>query len=275
MPSDQSILVLGATGHQGGAAARHLLEDGWKVRALLRDLNKEAAQALAEQGAELVTGDLRDRDAVDHAVEGCYGVFSVQTPRDGVDAEVEEGRNVIEAAKAAGVRHFVYDSVIGAEQESDLPWVRGKRILEQSLRESGLPATIWRPTTFMENLVDHQREGILGGKVVLSQPADESHQWIAVDDIGRFVALAFREPDTWIGQATTIAGDECTGAELAAALSRALGIEVRYEQAAPSGGGWASSPRPQQADIAALRRELPNLLSVEEWARLLHEIGMW
>ena len=77
--SDKLIVVTGATGQQGGATARHLLAQGFRVRALVRDPNKPAAEALAGRGAELAQGDLDDRVSLDRALSGAYGVFSVQT----------------------------------------------------------------------------------------------------------------------------------------------------------------------------------------------------
>ena len=108
--NNKTIAVTGATGQQGGAVARKLLADGWKVRALTRDLNKPAAQELKALGAEIVPGDLDDRAQLDAAFKGAYGVFSVQNfwlPTVGFEGEIRQGKNVAEAAKAAGVHHLV------------------------------------------------------------------------------------------------------------------------------------------------------------------------
>src|SRR5512133_711119 len=108
------IVVTGAAGKQGGAVARHLLSKGWKVRGLTRDLNKPAAQALRSAGAEMVRADNDDRVSLDRAMQGAYGAFSVQNfwiPGVGAEGEVRQGKNVADAAKAAGIRHFVYSSV--------------------------------------------------------------------------------------------------------------------------------------------------------------------
>jgi Nucleoside-diphosphate-sugar epimerases len=117
----KTILVPGATGQHGGAAATHLLADGWQVRALTRDPSSRAARALAQAGAEVVAGDMGDRASLDAAMRDVYGVFSVQppdwSPSDASAAEeLRLGRNVIEAAREAGVRHFVYSSVSGADR---------------------------------------------------------------------------------------------------------------------------------------------------------------
>jgi uncharacterized protein YbjT (DUF2867 family) len=278
--SDRTILVTGATGHQGGAAARHLLADGWNVRALVRDIEKPAAIALAEAGAELFLGDLDDPGSLEAAVWGAYGVHSVQVPSS-VEAETTRSRHLASAAKAADVKHFVYSSVIGADRESALPWVAAKVENEHYLRLLDLPLTIWRPTTFMEDWLDHQRDGILGGKLTGFEPPDTLHQWIAVDDIGRFIALAFAHPEIWIGRATEIAGDELSGRQAAAVFSRTLGVPVAYEQTAPPAGmpapepAPADAPPPSRADIAKLRESIPDLLTLDVWATKLHESGAW
>jgi uncharacterized protein YbjT (DUF2867 family) len=270
--SGLTILVTGATGHQGGASARHLLADGWKVRALVRDSGKPAAQALADAGAELVVGDLLDRDSLDTAVAGVYGVHSVQTPfGSGFDAEETEGRNIADAALAAGVKHFVYSSVIGADLDAGMPWVVSKHHIEEYLHSLDLPLTILRPTTFIDSLLG-QRESILDGTLTGFLSADEPHQWIAVDDIGRFVALAFEQPAEWIGRTVVIAGDELTGEQAAAALSLGFGVPVSYEHVPPPEGMPApkpaepGSPAPAKADIVWLREQLPDLTTLAEWA---------
>lgn len=126
------ILVFGATGQQGGAAARHLLARGWKVRALVRDLSKDSAQELKHQGVDIVQGDLNHPASLHTAMEGVYGVFSVQTFADaGVEAEERQGKAVVDAAQEAGVSHFVYSSVGGAERESGVAHFESKWRIEK------------------------------------------------------------------------------------------------------------------------------------------------
>src|SRR5215213_2769559 len=103
---ERLILVCGATGSQGGAVARSLLDRGLQVRALTREPQKSEAQALADQGAEVVQGDMEDRSAMERVLDGAYGVFSVQNFWEtGYDREVKQGRTVADAAKAASVKH--------------------------------------------------------------------------------------------------------------------------------------------------------------------------
>src|SRR5215208_7552092 len=148
------IAVTGATGQQGGAIARKLLEDGWKVRALTRDQEKPAAQALASAGAELIAGDLDSRSELDAAFEGAYGVFSVQNfwlPNVGFEGEIRQGKNVADAAKAAGIGHLVFSSVGAAHRGMGQKHFESKWIIEQYIHSLELPYTILRPAAFFEN----------------------------------------------------------------------------------------------------------------------------
>lgn len=270
--SDRVILVTGGTGHQGGAVTKHLLEDGWRVRALVRDPGTTQSRAVAEAGVVLVTGDLTDRESLDAAVAGCYGVYSVQSlAGGGAESEETQGRNLADAAKTAGVEHFVYSSVIGGDRGSGMPWVVSKYHIESYLRLLGLPLTIWRPATFMENFL-RQRDAILGGHLTGFEPPDTSHQHIAVDDIGRFVALSFREPDCWLGQATEIAGDQLPWRDAASVFTSVLDLPVIYEQTPPAAGMPEPTPdesglAPRRADIGMLRDLVPGLCTLEEWVR--------
>src|ERR687886_2667436 len=142
---ERLILVTGATGKQGGAVARSLLDRGFRVRALTRDPQRPEAQALTEQGAEVVQGDMEDRSAIDRVLEGAYGVFSVQNFWEtGYDREVRQGKTVAEAAKAAGVEHFVYSSVGSAHRQTGIPHFDSKWEVEEHIRQIGLPYTILR-----------------------------------------------------------------------------------------------------------------------------------
>lgn len=266
--SKKIIVVAGATGHQGGAAARHLIADGWQVRALTRHPDQPAARALAGMGAEIVRADLLDRASLDAALTGAYGCFSVEAPGEaGPEGEFTEGRNLADAAQAAGVEQFVYDSVQGAGAASPMPFVAPKIWLEAYIRDLGLPHTIWRPSTFMENLL-RQREDIVAGVLRGPDSPDTIRQMIAVDDIGRFVALAFARREEWLGKATVIAGERLRAADVADVLGRVLGHEVRYEQIPPAQGMPVPPKQPAEpADIVGLRAIMPDLKTLEQWAR--------
>jgi uncharacterized protein YbjT (DUF2867 family) len=273
------ILVCGATGKQGGAVARSLLERGFRVRALTRDPQKPEAQALAEQGAEVVQGDMEDRSAVDQVlIEGVYGVFSVQNFWEtGYDGEVQQGKTVADAARAAGVDHFVYSSVGSAHRKTGIPHFESKREIEEHVRQIGLPFTIFRPTFFMQNW-EWTREMILGGTLAQPLDPDKPLQQVAAEDIGAFAAIAFENPDSWIGREVDLAGDEQSMSEIAETFGRVIGREVSYYQVpwdqfeeqmgeeATLNLRWINDVG-YEADIAALRQEYPELTSFERYLR--------
>jgi len=221
--------VSGATGLQGGAVARHLLARGFAVRALTR--NPAKAAALLGAGAQVVACDFNDRHSIARALEGAHGVFSVQTPFDrGVEAEVAQGTALAEASNDARIAHFVYSSVASAGRNTGIPHFESKWEIEKRIRVLKLPATILRPVYFMDNWMRFQGDSIRQG--VVAQPLTQQTrlQQIAVDDIGGIAALAFSQPEHWIGRELEIAGDEPTMHETTQAFSQALGHPVGYLQ---------------------------------------------
>jgi uncharacterized protein YbjT (DUF2867 family) len=277
--SSQTILVIGATGHQGGAVARHLMDRGFHVRAMTRDPKKPAGRDLAARGVELVQGDLNDPASVARAVDGATGVFSVQSSADAGEArEVVQGVTLADAAKAAKVAHFVYTSVSSAHRNTGVPHFESKWQIEQHIRSIRLPATIIRPVFFMQNWQDYLREPILNG--TLRQPLDPNKplQQISVDDIGRIVAMAFTEPDKWISRELDLAGDELTMPQVAELLTSILDRPVSYQQVPwdefrqQAGEEMTAMYRwfndvGYNADITALRREFPWLATLEQVLR--------
>lgn len=274
------ILVTGATGQQGGAVARRLLQQpDFFVRALTRDPAKPAARALAEQGAQLVQGDLDDPASLQQALQGTYGVFSVQNFMEiGTEGEIRQGKRLAEAASAAGVQHFVYSSVVSADQRTGLPHFESKWQIEQHLHQSGLRFTILRPAFFMQNWHNYQREPILNGTLQLPLKPQTPLQQISVDDIGGFATMAFQHPDRWSGRTVELAGEELTMLEVVTLLSRVLGRQVRYVQVP-----WEEfqkfageemtrmyrwfEEKGYHVDIAALRRSDPALAALEHVLR--------
>ena len=230
--SDRRVLVTGATGRQGGSVVRHLLASGWDIRALTRDPGTKAARALADRGVEVVKADLEDPASLAGACRGVYGVYSVQDFwAVGARREVNQGKNLADAAKKARVEHFVYSSVGGAERNSGIDHWESKWEIEKHVRKLGLAATILRPAGFMENYYIHQVEiGILKGKLMDPIRADKPYQTIASDDIGAFVALSFERPQQFIGVELEIAGSELTNPEAAEVFSRVLGKRVRFQR---------------------------------------------
>lgn len=274
-----TILVTGATGHQGGAVARHLRARGWPVGALTRDTQKPSARNLAELGVEVIQGDLDNRSSLDRALKDVYGVFSVQNFWEtGAAREITQGKTLAEAAKVAGVKHFIYSSVGGAERGTGIPHFDSKWEIEQHVRALDLPATILRPVFYMDNFNSPDfRSAILQGTLSLAMQPDKTLQMIAVDDIGAIAALAFERPHEFIGCAIELAGDEMSMPQAADAFSRVLGRPVRFvEQPIEQVHGFSPemavmfewfNQKGYAADIPALRALYPPLLRFEDWLR--------
>jgi uncharacterized protein YbjT (DUF2867 family) len=272
------ILVSGATGQQGGAVSRSLLERGFAVRALTRDPEKAGARELADLGAEVVGGDLEDRASIERVLDGVHGVFSVQQFWEvGVEGEVRQGVQLADAAKAAGVEHIIYSSVGSAHRDTGIPHFDSKFEVEEHVRASGVSYTVIRPVFFMQNW-EFMREPILGG--TLPQPLDPDKPFQMIDswDIGVFAAMALEDPDKWIGRDVDLAGDELTMPEIAGTFSRVIGRNVEYFQVPwegfeeQMGEEYAVMYRwfndhGYEADIAALREEHPGLVSFEQYLR--------
>lgn len=231
MADDRVILVTGATGQQGGAVARELLARGRAVRAMTRNPESDAAGSLAARGADVVRGDLDDADSLRRAVEGAWGVLSIQnTWEAGVEREETQGKRLAEVAKRAGVRHFVYHSVASADRSTGIPHFDNKWRIEETVRGLGFPSwTIIRPVFFMENLTSAWfKPAIDDGTLALGIEPDTPLQMIAVVDIGRYGARAFEHPDEMNGRAIDIAGDELTPPAIAEILSQAAGHGIAH-----------------------------------------------
>jgi len=226
-----TILVTGATGHQGGAVARALLAGGHKVRAMTRKPEGEAARALAGKGAELVRGDLEDAGSLEKALAGAWGVFAVQnTWEAGVDGEERQGIRLAELARKAGVQHYVYTSVASAHRRTGIPHFDNKWRIEQAVRKLGFPShAILRPVFFMENFQGpFFKPGLDQGKLAVALRADTPLQMIAVDDIGAYGRLVFEQADRFAGRELDIAGDELTMPEAARVLGTAMKKTIEF-----------------------------------------------
>lgn len=228
-----SVLVTGATGQQGGAVARELLAAGYEIRALTRDPSKEAAQALAADGAQIVAGDLDDPASLEAALDGVWGTFAVQnTWEAGVEKEEAQGKRFAELARRAGVQHYVYSSVGSADRNTGVPHFENKARVEQTVRDLGFPSfVVLRPVFFMENLSNPylfrpKDDGLLA---VAMDPKTRL-QMVAVADIGKYGRLAFDKHSELNGQAVDFAGDELTMPEAATVIGTAAGREIAHHR---------------------------------------------
>jgi len=272
------VAVVGATGQQGGATARALLAAGSRVRALVRNPAKPAAQELAAAGAELVRADLTDPSSLSAALDGVGRVFAMTTFAGdrGVEGEIADGRRLADAAAQAGVGHLVYSSVGGAERHTGVPHFESKRRVEEHIEALGLPHTFLRPVFFMDNLTA-AGPAVEDGVVVvrLPFPGDVPLQVVSVMDIGAAAAATLTEPARVAGGAVELGGDELTGDQIAAVFGARAGLPARYEELplAVLGGDedmtrmftWFTEQPAYQADVAATRALVPDLHDLAGW----------
>jgi uncharacterized protein YbjT (DUF2867 family) len=253
------------------------LRRGEQVHALSRTPDGSAAQDLADLGATLVEGDLDDPRSIKSAMNEADSVFcvlAVASPED----EIRRGVAAAEAASAAGIRHFVLLSVFAAETGSGVPLFESKWEIEQRLNELGVPTTALRPTAFMENFNTYARPQVVDGELVVraAMSPETPHQMIACADIGEFAAIVLQDPDEYIGAAVPLAGDQLTGAGIAAAFDAAVEIPARFERqpieqlrafapAIATMWEWVEAGNNQGIDIDSLRERNSQLRTLADW----------
>ncbi len=233
------ILVVGATGNLGGAVTRMLLAQDQPIRILAR--SQSNYQPLAEAGAQVVLGDLKQRGSLDAACQGADTVITTanSAARGGEDTvqtvDLEGNRNLIDAAKAAGIRQFIFVSVLGADPNSPVPFIQAKGKTEDALRESGIPYTILAPNGYMEVMV----AGIVGMPALMGQPVTivgggrRKHSFISVGDVAAFILAAIGNPAA-INQKLLLGGPQPLSFRDAVAIyERVLGHRIQVRSVAP------------------------------------------
>jgi uncharacterized protein YbjT (DUF2867 family) len=249
--TDRILAVFGATGAQGGGLVRAALNDkagGFSVRAVTRNTGSDKARALAALGAQVVAADADDAGSVAKALEGAHAAYFVTNFWEHFSPEKEsaQARNMAQAAKQAGVKHAVWSTLEDTRQwyplsDTRLPTLMGKYKVphfdakgeaNRFFAESGVPTTYLLTSFYWDNLVAFGMGPKAGadGKLVFALPmADKRLTGIAAEDIGKCAYGIVKQGPAWIGKTVGIAGEHLTGAEMAAAMSKALGRDVRYE----------------------------------------------
>jgi uncharacterized protein YbjT (DUF2867 family) len=270
--SSGTVLVTGATGAQGGATARRVLAAGRRVRFLTRDPHAPAARSLVAAGAQPAQGDLGDAASLSAAMHGVAAVFSVQVPdRTGNDNERRHGFALVQAARAAGVTHFVHTSVAQAGRHTGFPgWDAGrwsndywtaKWDVEEAVRHAGFARwTVLQPAFMMDNLARPKSRfmfpHLAQGELLIALHPDTRLDWIAADDVGAFATAALSGPSPLHGQTVPLASQTLTMSEVARTLADTLGCPVR-----------AVHVSPQEAIAAGL---FPGWVNSQEW---MNDVG--
>jgi uncharacterized protein YbjT (DUF2867 family) len=255
MAEKKIIAVLGATGAQGGGLVRAILADpngGFAVRALTRDVNSEKAKALAQQGAEVVAVDVDNPESLKKAFAGAYGAFCVTFywAHFSPEKELAEATSMAQAAKQAGLKHVIWSTLEDTRKwvplddnrmptlmdKYKVPHFDAKGEADGVFTSLGMPVTLLLTSFYWDNFIyfgSGPKEGP-DGKLVLTLPMDDKKlPGMAAEDIGKCAYGIFKRGGEFIGKKVGIAGEHLSGGEMAAAMSKALGQEVRYNAVTP------------------------------------------
>jgi uncharacterized protein YbjT (DUF2867 family) len=246
------FLVKGITGKVGGAAARHLLNKGKQVRAIVRDPAKAAAWSA--KGVELVKGDWVDPVAITQALNGVEGAYLMMPPIQAPSRDFREAKAVIASykealAKSAPPRLVVLSSM-GSEKSSGLGAITSTHLLEQALGNEPFPVAFVRAGSFFENYLFGLQAAQGGTLPIFYAPTDRKLPMIATEDIGAEIAKLLTTE--WTGKRFIELGSMVSADDLAAALGQALGRDVKAQaiprqawagaleqMGLPAGGTWA------------------------------------
>jgi uncharacterized protein YbjT (DUF2867 family) len=275
-----TVLITGATGQQGGALARALLQRGHRIRAFVRNPESDKARQLGRLGAELVKGDFDDPASLRKAAAGVEAVFAMGTPRQaGPKEETRQGIAIVDAAKEAKVRHLLYSSVSDADRDTGVPHFDSKYEVERHIRSVDVPYTIVAPVYFYENFLSpFTLPGLKEGRLTMSLPAERKLQAIALANIASFDAQVLERRDAFLGRRINIASDELSISDYAAIISEASGRQINYgrtplEQVRQFSEDLAAMQSwfdrvGYSADIEGLRRDFPKVgwIRFRDWA---------
>jgi uncharacterized protein YbjT (DUF2867 family) len=282
MANNKTIFVTGGTGNQGGAVARNLAQQGFRVKVLTRNPNSSKSQNLKKLNVELVEGDLNKPDTYRLHLKDADGIFSVQTFENGVDKEINQGITLATLAKELGTAHFLYSSVFGAQLNTGVRHIDSKFQIENHIKQSGLPFTIIRPTSLYENfLIPQVKKGILKGKLVQPIGRDTIQQYLAAEDIGKAAVKIFLNSNKYLGKTIPLAAEQLSTWEVADRFSKVLNKNVNYKKLPViitklflgkdlyKMFKWIDEKSNFQIeDVELTRKEFPNLLNLESWIRM-------
>ncbi|RYP56364.1 hypothetical protein DL771_011920 [Monosporascus sp. 5C6A] len=258
---------MGATGHQGGATARFLLEAGAKVHALTRDPLAESARQLKDQGASIFKiRDFNDLEAIREAAKGCKGIFLNLWP--GPD-EGDYARGIVETCKEAGIEIVVASTAFlagnpekwGHEMDPALlGYFTSKAAIEKAARDSGLKYTILRPSFIHYNYIPPWTSQVYPEFVETGEfmhACEEGTKMPHIDErgIGKFAASALLDPDRFGGEEIDLGFENLTAEEICAILSRVAGRDIKARRRTPEEEAQKRTPF-QMSQILANRVDI-------------------
>ncbi len=254
MADRKLIAVMGATGAQGGGMVRAICADpsgSFQARAVTRNPNSDKARALAALGAEVVAADTGSPESIRQAFEGAYGAFCVTFfwEHFSPETEIAQAGAMAQAARAAGVKHAIWSTLEDTRKlvplsDDRMPTLLGRYKVphfdakggsDHLFSDAGVPTTFLLTSFYWDNFIYFgmgPKKGEDGNYAITLPMSDRKLPGIAAEDIGRCAFGVFQRPEL-IGQRVGIAGEHLTGAQMAAAFTRALGVEVGYHAVPP------------------------------------------
>jgi len=255
MADKKVIAIVGATGLQGGGLVRAIVNDksgGFAARALTRHPTSDKAKAVAKEGAVMAAADLDDVESLKRAFTGAYAAFCVTNfwEHFSPERELAQAKNMALAAKNADVQHVIWSTLEDTRKwvplsDNRMPTLMGKYKVahfdgkgeaDKVFTELGVPTTFLLTSFYWDNMIYFGMGPKKGpdGKLALTFPmGDKKLPGIAAEDIGKCALGIFKKGKEYIGKTVGIAGEHLTGAQMAAALTKALGREVRYNDVPP------------------------------------------
>ncbi len=255
MAETKIIAVVGATGAQGGGLVRAIQRDPqgtFRARAITRDVNSAKAKELAALGAELAAADLDEVESLRRAFAGAFGAYGVTNYWEHFSPpkEAAQAANLAQAARDAGLRHFIWSTLEDTRRwvplsDDRMPTLMGrykvphfdeKGASDHLFADAGVPVTLLLTSFYWDNFISFGLGPQPGpdGKLAITLPmGDRKLPGIAVEDIGKCAFGIFRQGSQWIGKTVGIAGEHLTGAQMADAFTRALDREVTCHDVSP------------------------------------------
>ncbi|KAK9482199.1 hypothetical protein V1527DRAFT_477178 [Lipomyces starkeyi] len=238
------ITVFGATGNQGGSVIRAVLADPvlskeFRIRGITRDASKPAAQELKSKGVEMISADMSSTESVAPALKDAHTVFLVTNYWETMsrDIEYKQGKNVADAAKAAGVSHMIFSSLINVTEATNgalpnVPHFDGKAEIEKYIRASGIPATFVLPGYFMSNLISSLKKKEDGSYQMVLPISDAARfpLFDVVNDTGKFVAAVIKNRPSVLGKRIYEAADYYSPSRIIKEFTEATGKAASWTQ---------------------------------------------
>lgn len=230
MEHKKLIFVTGITGKQGGAVARHLLEQGHGIIGLTRDANSEKANHWKNQGVQIVEGNLNDASAYLSELKKSDAIYFVQSLQK-KHTEIHQGKQFIDTLQSNGIKHVVYASVLGADLNTGVPHFDSKNEIEKHLKSSNINYTIIRPASFYENyLMPQVANKIKKGTYMSPLNKNCTQQMIGVDDIGKITSQVILNPQNYSNKTLSVATDEYQIGNVPKLFSEAIQMPVTYRK---------------------------------------------